>query len=281
PLLLALRRGRRAAGDDDARGAHDPVAEAVAPLPDGGDRALGMLRGLVAQGLVDVRVERLPRLRLDLLEAAPVEDVGQLLAHPGDPLGHLRLLVVLGGVDGPLEVVEHGQELGHDRLGGPVGLGLRVAGHALAVVVEVGRDAAQVVQVLLRPAPRLGELRLELVGPAVTDGLVGLGGRRALAWICRHARSPLSSTTSASTISSSPLAEPSPPPVLCWACWACWYTTSPSLNEASRSASSRDRISPASSPSSACRTASIFARMSVLVSSSSRSSCSFRDFSVE
>src|SRR6185312_13489057 len=239
PLLLALRRG--AARDDDARGAHDPVAQAVAALPDGRDRALGMLRGLVAEGLVDVRVERLARLRLDLLEAAPVEDVGQLLAHPG---------------------------------------------HALAVVVEVGRDAAQVVQVLLRPAPRLGELRLELAGPAVTDGLVGLGGRRALAWICGHARSPLSSTTSASTISSSPpvsapFAEPSPPVVLCWACWACWYTTSPSLNEASRSASSRDRISPASSPSSACRTASIFARMSVLVSSSSRSSCSFRDFSVE
>src|SRR6185312_5606595 len=286
PLLLALRRGRRAAGDDDARGAHDPVAEAVAPLPDGGDRALGMLRRLVAEGLVDVRVERLPRLRLDLLEAAPVEDVGQLLAHPGDPLGHLRLLVVLGGVDGPLEVVEHGQELGHDRLGGPVGLGLRVAGHALAVVVEVGRDAAQVVQIFLRPAPRFGELRVELAGPGLTDDLVGLGGRRALAWICGHARSPLSSSTSASTISSSlpvsaPFAEPSPPPVLCCACWACWYTTSPSLNEASRSASSRERISPASSPSRACRTASIFERMSVLVSSSSRSSCSLRDFSVE
>src|SRR5204863_722984 len=52
PLLLALRH--RAARDDDARGAHDPVAQAVAPLPDGGDRALRMLRGLVAEGLGDV-----------------------------------------------------------------------------------------------------------------------------------------------------------------------------------------------------------------------------------
>ena len=82
---------------------------------------------------------------------------------------------MLGGVDRPLEVVEHGQELGHDRLRRPLDLGLGVARHALAVVVEVGRDAAQVVQVLVRPAPRLVELRLERAGRVVADGLVGLG----------------------------------------------------------------------------------------------------------
>ena len=162
-----------------------------------------MLRRLIAQRLVHMRVEHLAGLRLDLLEAAPAQQVGQLHVDTAHALGHLGLLVVLRRVHRPLEVVEHGQELGHDRLGRPLHLSLGVARDALAVVVEVGRDAAQVVQVLLRPAPRLVQLRLDLDSLEL-GRLLGRRGRRALARICHYARSPLSSTTSASTISSSP-----------------------------------------------------------------------------
>ena len=175
-----------------------------------------MIGRLLRQGLVQVRVELAAGLAGDLLEAAAAQQVDQLLAHQLHALGHLRLLVMLGGVERPLQVVEHGQQLGHQRLGGAGGLGLSVAGDPLAVVVEVGRDAAQVGQVLVGRAPGLLELGLDHLGHVRARGLgarprgCGIGPRAGT--VLGHARSPASSTTSASTISSSPSAAvPSSP----------------------------------------------------------------------
>ena len=70
----------------------------------------------------------------------------------------LRLLVLLGGLERPLQVVEHGQELLHDPLAGPRDQRFLVARGPLAVVVEVGLDALEGVDQLLV----LGAERLEL-----------------------------------------------------------------------------------------------------------------------
>ena len=59
---LVLAVGGRAARDDDAGRAHDPVAQPVSALPDGGDGALGLVGRLVGERLVDVRVELVARL---------------------------------------------------------------------------------------------------------------------------------------------------------------------------------------------------------------------------
>ena len=72
--------------------------------------------------------------------------------------------MVLGSVERALEVVEHGQELGDDALA-RAGEDLRLLPRdALAVVVEVGRDAAQVVEDLLALALGVLEPRKQLVG---------------------------------------------------------------------------------------------------------------------
>ena len=189
-----------------------------------------------------VWVELVARLARDLLETAAGEQPGELLLHQLHALGDLGLLVVLGGVERPLEVVEHGQELADQRLGRPGRMPLRFARHPLSEVVEVGGEAAQVVQVLLGAAAGVGQLGLELAGLEV--GALGLGLyaasrvgslsrtvrcnlgiRPRLVLLVGHERSLASSTTSASTISSSPdSAAPSVPfgaPVAA-ACWACW-----------------------------------------------------------
>ena len=186
---------------------------------------------------MDVGVELVARLAGDLLEASAGEQAGELLLHELHALGDLRLLVVLGGVERPLEVVEHGQELADERLRGPRRLHLGLAGDPLSVVVEVGREPAQVVQVLLGATVGVGEIGLD-VGVGLRLGATN--GVRPLrcTWRCnvgirprfvvplRHERSPVSSTTSASTISSSPasaLSAPSPLPAPVVAdCWACW-----------------------------------------------------------
>jgi len=72
-----------------------------------------MVGGLLRERLVHVRVEVAAGLGGDLLEAAPAQQVDQLLAHQLHALGHLRLLVVLGRIQRPLEVVENGQQLLH------------------------------------------------------------------------------------------------------------------------------------------------------------------------
>jgi hypothetical protein len=169
---------------------------------------------------VHVRVELVAGSSFDRLQAAPAEHVVQLLVDHLDPLGDLHLLVLLVGVECPLEVVQHRQQLADQALGGTRHVRLRVARHALAEVVEVGRDPAQGVQVLVSLGAGLGQLGLGL-------GSGGLSGLRRHLSLVAHARSPdSSSTTSASTISSSEL-SPAPlpedpsaePPALAWACW--------------------------------------------------------------
>ena len=65
--------------------------------------------------------------------------------------------MVLGGVERALEVVEHGQELRDEPLGGAGGERLLVAQRPLAVVVEVGREPLQVGEVLVALRLGLGE----------------------------------------------------------------------------------------------------------------------------
>ena len=116
---------------------------------------LDALGRLGHERLVDVRVER--ALGGDLFDALRGEQARERVLRHADALEHLRVLVVLGRVERALEVVEHGQELGDDPLPG-AREELRLLAHdALAVVVEVGRDPTQVVEVLV-PLP-LGVLQ--------------------------------------------------------------------------------------------------------------------------
>jgi hypothetical protein len=90
-----------------------------------------------------------------------------------DALLELRLLVLLRGRERALEVVEDGQELVHEPLGGArdqVGL---LARRALAVVVELRLEAPKSVQILVPLARDLRELvDLHLgVSSALSQGL--------------------------------------------------------------------------------------------------------------
>ena len=108
---------------------------------------------------MDVRVE--PAVRLDLGEALALERGGELAVHEPDALLELRLLVLLGRAKRALEVVEHGQQLLHEPLVGPRDQALLVAQDPLAVVLELGRDPLEVVQVLVALGLERGELLLE------------------------------------------------------------------------------------------------------------------------
>ena len=100
----------------------------------------------------------------DLLHALGGEHAGERVLRHADALEHLRLLVVLGGIERALEVVEHRQELGGEPLA-RAGVQLcLLARDALAVVVEVRRDPAQVVHHLLVLALGVLEPREQLVG---------------------------------------------------------------------------------------------------------------------
>ena len=116
---------------------------------------LDALGGLRHQCLVDVRVER-PH-GVDLLDTLRGEQARERVLRHADALEHLRVLVVLGRVERALEVVEHGQELDDDPLAGAREELRLLSHHALAVVVEVGCDPTQVVEVLV-PLP-LGVLQ--------------------------------------------------------------------------------------------------------------------------
>ena len=126
---------------------------------------------------MDVRVER--AFGGNLLDALGGEHGGERVLRHADALEHLGLLVVLGGVERALEVVEHGQELRDDALA-RAGEDLRLLpGDPLAVVVEVGRDAAQVVHRLLVVALRVLQPREQLLGVELRCCLI-VGGRRAV-----------------------------------------------------------------------------------------------------
>ena len=81
-------------------------------------------------------------VRRDLARAPRARGSAELAVDELDALLELRLLVRVSGLERALEVVEHRQELLHDPLAGPRDQALLVARGPLAVVVELGLDAA-------------------------------------------------------------------------------------------------------------------------------------------
>ena len=73
-----------------------------------------------------------------------------------DAVLELRLLMVRGSVERPLEVVQDRKELAHELLVRAPDEGRLVAGDTLAVVVEVGREALEPPSRLLGALLRLG-----------------------------------------------------------------------------------------------------------------------------
>src|SRR6266851_5939099 len=122
--------------DDDARGAHDAVAEPVALLDDVDDRALLGVRRLREQRLVDVRIER--ARRLDLAQAVSLEQSGECAVHQPDAVLECGLLMLRRRDERTLEIVEDRQQLLHEPLVRERDELLPLARRALAEVVEVG-----------------------------------------------------------------------------------------------------------------------------------------------
>src|SRR5690606_12339086 len=121
---------------------------------------------------VDLRIERLTHRRHDL-EPLVVEDRQQLL--PGAVHACQELLFRLGRRlegQGGVEGVEDGEELGDQPLGGPLGGLSDLPGGAAAVVVEVGCDPFQVVEVGRRLLAGLLDLPQE-----VADRLLWVPGQ--------------------------------------------------------------------------------------------------------
>ena len=103
-----------------------------------------------------VRVEL--AVRRDRRETLALEELLELAVDELDAFFELRLLVRVGGLERPLQIVEHRQKLLHDPLAGPRDQAFLVARGPLAVVVEVGLDPLERVDQLLV----LGAQRLEL-----------------------------------------------------------------------------------------------------------------------
>ena len=152
---------------------------------------------------MDVRVEH--AVGLDLGEPLALEHVRQLAVHQANAFLELGLLVLLGGGERALEIVEHGQQLLHEPLVGPRDQALLVAQDPLAVVLELGRHPLEVVQVLVALGLERGHLLLERE--------LTLLGHEVLA---------SSSTTSASSITSSSSTWASPFPDACACCADAW-----------------------------------------------------------
>ena len=110
---------------------------------------------------------------LDLLEPLAAEQVGERPVHERDALLELRLLVLLGRLERPLEVVQDREQVLDEPLRGAGGRQLLVARDPLAVVVELRREPAQVVQVLVALASAasagLGGLHPRAAGLVVVD----------------------------------------------------------------------------------------------------------------
>ncbi len=131
---------------------------------------------------MDVGVEL--ALGLDLGQALARQRLGQGAVHEPNAVLQLRLLVLLGSAERPLQVVEDGQELLDQPLVGARDQALLIARRPLAVVVELGLDALERVDQLLVLGPqRLGlvDLDLDLLDLlAVLDLLTALRGLRLL-----------------------------------------------------------------------------------------------------
>src|SRR5688500_15448509 len=150
------------------------------------------------ESLVPLRVELLAD-GVERLDALALERRDELCVHHPHAVGKV-LLVVTGGGDRALEVVEHGEQLA-DQVGLRALTRLRgLAGRALAVVLELGTRALRELEVLVALALGLGEGLL--LGSLLALDLLDLFGLVGLLDVVRHYLSP--STTSASTTSSSP-----------------------------------------------------------------------------
>src|SRR5439155_12690257 len=204
------------------RGPHDLVAEPVAALDDlEHGTGLGLVVRLRQHRLVDVRIER--AVRSDFDEALLLERLPKRPLDQSDTVDESRLLVALGCLERPLEVVEHRQELSYEPLVCVRDQTLLVARRTLAVVLEVGLDALSE-----------GEVLVALGGHALEKIVLGWGGdgvccRRlrpvALQWLVAHERvassSSMTSYSASSTTSSSvELPFPDASDVLCAAACA-------------------------------------------------------------
>src|SRR5829696_2764188 len=166
PLLRDLHHG----------GAKDLAPQLVAGPHDVHDHArLGVLLLDGDHRLVALGVEGLA-LGLDPDQALALQDLAERPEDHLDALEHaVEVARLLGRGHGQLEVVEHRQQPGHQRLGGGGGPGRLLAQGALAVVVEVGLEPAQVVEVALGLGPGLGQIGRDRVLLGVGVGLVGVG----------------------------------------------------------------------------------------------------------
>src|SRR5436309_2242092 len=151
---------------------------------------------------------------LDLGEALSLERGRELAVHQPHALFELGLLVLLRRLERPLEVVHDRQQLLHEPLGSPGGQTRLLARGALLVVVELGREPLQVVQMLLRL--RLGRGELVATGsrdmardPVALLDLVELFLGRIRHQEVFASSSPISAS---SITSSSEAAAPSPSP---------------------------------------------------------------------
>ena len=158
---------------------------------------------------MDVRIER--AIGLDLGEPFLAQRSAQRLLDELHALDELRLLVPLGGLERPLEVVEDRQELADEPLVRVRDEPLLLARRALAVVLEVRLDALGEVEVLIP----LGQCGCERVGSRslglrLLDLLVDLRLGELVAHDFAASSSSMTSKSASSTTSSS--ATPSPFP---------------------------------------------------------------------
>ena len=102
-----------------------------------------------------VRIEQLAR-RVELGDALALEQRPERAMHQRDAIGDRLVLGRLEGAERTLEVVEHGQEIVEQPLGGPLAELLVLARHALLVVVELGGEPPQLVEVLIAIALAAG-----------------------------------------------------------------------------------------------------------------------------
>lgn len=136
--------------------------------------------GLLHYRLVHGRVERLV-LGFDGRDAVAAQDVQELSLHQSNTLNQRpRLARLLGGGGGPVEVIQHGQQVLGERAVPVLAFLLEIALHPLLVVLEVGLGALQEIQELaafllgrLGPRPQ----GLEIAGYRVgfLAQLAGLG----------------------------------------------------------------------------------------------------------
>ncbi len=186
------------------------VADSIPTLHDleHGTR-LGAVTRLDEQRLVDVRIER--AIGRDLGEPFLAQRSTQRLLDELDTFDELRLLVALGSLERPLQVVEDRQELADEPLVRVRDESLLLARRTLAVVLEVRLDALGEVEVGValgqRGRERVGSRSL---GLRLLDLLVNLRLGELVAHDFAASSSSITSKSASSTTSSS--ATPSPLP---------------------------------------------------------------------